>query len=100
MPKANAEAASYRCSTEEHGALDFLMQTRQLLDRDATCRSMAAMAGGCLIKLYELADLSGCKGETPTSAVLGGFLSDKAHMEKIRQKESSVAPSRRRPRRR
>jgi len=26
---------------------------------------MAAMAGECLIKLYELADLNGYKGETP-----------------------------------
>ena len=64
MPKANAEAASYRCSAEEHRAPDFLMQTGQLLDRDAARRSMAAMAGGRLrhlIKLYELADLSSCK---------------------------------------
>ena len=41
---------------------------RQLLDKDATRRSMAAMASGCLrhlIKLDELADLSSCKGETP-----------------------------------
>ena len=45
---------------------------------------MAAMARGCLIKLDELADPSGYKGETPTSVVLGGFPSDKARPEKIR----------------
>ena len=49
---------------------------------------MAAMAGGCLIKLDEVVDLSGCKGETPTSAVLGSFTSNKAHPEKVRRKES------------
>ena len=40
------------------------MQSRQLLDRDAARRSMAAVARECLIKLYELAYLSSCKGET------------------------------------
>ena len=40
------------------------MQLRQLLDSDATHQSMAAVAGGCLIKLYELANLSSCKGES------------------------------------
>ena len=55
---------THRCSAEEHGAPDLLMQLRQLLDSDAAHRSMAAMAGGCLIKLYELANLSSCKGET------------------------------------
>ena len=41
------------------------MQSRQLLDRDAARRSMAAVARGCLIKLYELTNLSSYKGETP-----------------------------------
>ena len=53
---------------------------------------MAAMAGGCLrhlIKLHELADLSGRKGETPIGVVLGGFPTDKAHPEKLRQKQST-----------
>ena len=50
---------------------------------------MAAMARGCLIKLYELAYLSGHKGETPTSAVLSGFPFDKARPEKIHRKEST-----------
>ena len=41
------------------------MQSRQLLDRDAAHRSMAIMAGGCLIKLYVLANLRSCKGKNP-----------------------------------
>jgi len=40
------------------------MQSRQLLGRDAARRGVAAVAGGCLIKLYELANLSSCKGKT------------------------------------
>ena len=55
---------THRCLVEEHGAPGLLMQSRQLLDRDAARQSMAAVAGGCLIKLYELTNLSSCKGET------------------------------------
>ena len=40
------------------------MQSRQLLDKDAARRSMAAVAGGSLIKFYELADLSSYMRET------------------------------------
>ena len=40
------------------------MQSRQLLGKDAAGRGMATVAGRYLIKLYELANLSSCKGET------------------------------------
>ena len=45
---------------------------------------MAAMARGCLIKLYKLAYLSCYKGDPSTSAVLSIFPSNKTLSEKIR----------------
>ena len=40
------------------------MQSRQLLGRDIARQGMATVARRYLIKLYELANLSSCKGET------------------------------------
>ena len=50
---------------------------------------MAAVAGRYLIKLYELANLSSCKGETSHQRSPKHFLSNKAHPKKTRQKEST-----------
>ena len=82
---------THRCSAEEHGAPDLLMQSRQLLGRDAARRGMAAVAGGCLIKLYELANLSSCKGKTSHRRSPERLLSDKACSEKTRRKESTYS---------